>query len=288
MPKTRVIFAPSPSVYKNILENQIPHSLESKFECTDDFKRSDIVVMWDSTPHHIERKIKNKKLIYIGAEPSHIKNQSKINEDIFMATFNYPAYVSDYLPAIWWINRSYKDLVNLKFEDVDKHKKISCVVSNKWTKRTKFVKMIASEVDKMEVWGRWIYNKQDDDFTSSDQFKGSLNGPSGASCKAKGIEGYSYSLCLENASIRNYWTEKIIDSFLCWTMPIYYGATNIYDFFPENSVYAIDMKRTAVSKIKQIIECPPTSRQVDAMREARRRILDEYNIWSVINKLINR
>jgi len=39
---------------------------------------------------------------------------------------------------------------------------------------------------------------------------------------------------------------------------------------------------------KQIIECPPTPRQIDAMCEARRRILDEYNIWSVINKLTNR
>ena len=40
-----------------------------------------------------------------------------------------------------------------------------------------------------------------------------------------------FHICIENTSIKNYFSEKIIDCFQTLTVPIYYGCTNIHEFF---------------------------------------------------------
>ncbi len=49
--------------------------------------------------------------------------------------------------------------------------------------------------------------------------------------KAEGLASYRYSLVIENVQERSYFTEKLIDAFLCRTVPIYWGAPDIADFF---------------------------------------------------------
>ena len=44
-----------------------------------------------------------------------------------------------------------------------------------------------------------------------------------------------YTLAIENTSEPHYFSEKITDAFLCNTMPIYFGAPNIFEYFPKNS-----------------------------------------------------
>ena len=48
---------------------------------------------------------------------------------------------------------------------------------------------------------------------------------------------------MENAVIPDYWTEKIADCFLAWTLPIYYGCPNLEDYFPEKSFIRIDIEK---------------------------------------------
>ncbi|WP_397544640.1 glycosyltransferase family 10 domain-containing protein [Roseovarius salis] len=48
--------------------------------------------------------------------------------------------------------------------------------------------------------------------------------------KAEGLAPYRYSLVIENARERNYFTEKLLDAVLCRTVPIYWGCPNIGDF----------------------------------------------------------
>ena len=45
--------------------------------------------------------------------------------------------------------------------------------------------------------------------------------------KYDGFKNYKYSLCLENSSEKYYFTEKFTDCILSWTIPIYYGCSNI-------------------------------------------------------------
>ena len=59
--------------------------------------------------------------------------------------------------------------------------------------------------------------------------------------KWDGLAPYRYTIVLENSQIRNGITEKIIDSALCLTQPIYAGAPNLNDYFPEQYTVKIDI-----------------------------------------------
>lgn len=45
-----------------------------------------------------------------------------------------------------------------------------------------------------------------------------------------------YGVAIENFSHRNYFTEKILDCFLMKTIPIYWGCSNIGDFFNDRGI----------------------------------------------------
>jgi hypothetical protein len=44
-------------------------------------------------------------------------------------------------------------------------------------------------------------------------------------------DDYYFSVCIENSRTPGYFTEKLIDSFLCRSLPIYWGAPDIAHFF---------------------------------------------------------
>jgi hypothetical protein len=106
-------------------------------------------------------------------------------------------------------------------------------------------------------------------------------------CKLEGLRDYRYSLAFENCRQRNYFTEKILDCWLAWTMPIYWGCPNLSDYFPEASFHAIDPeKRDCLSYVKQLVAKPIGEREIAAMREARQLVLHRYNIWQTVEEII--
>jgi hypothetical protein len=48
-----------------------------------------------------------------------------------------------------------------------------------------------------------------------------------------------FHICIENCSIANYFSEKIIDCFQTKTVPIYYGCRNIEDFFNTAGMFRV-------------------------------------------------
>ena len=54
--------------------------------------------------------------------------------------------------------------------------------------------------------------------------------------KSDGLAQYRYSIVIENAREKNYFTEKLIDAFMCNTVPIYWGCPNIAEFFDTSSM----------------------------------------------------
>jgi hypothetical protein len=48
-----------------------------------------------------------------------------------------------------------------------------------------------------------------------------------------------FHICIENTSIVNFFTEKIIDCFQTRTVPIYYGCSNIGDYFNINGIFDV-------------------------------------------------
>ena len=59
--------------------------------------------------------------------------------------------------------------------------------------------------------------------------------------KADALDPYRYHLAVENYIGPHYWTEKLADAFLGYTLPFYCGAPNAADYFPEESFIPIDI-----------------------------------------------
>lgn len=105
--------------------------------------------------------------------------------------------------------------------------------------------------------------------------------------KWSGLAPYKYSLAIENYKGKNYFTEKITDALLSWCMPIYWGCTNLTDFLPENSYIWIDIEDpSAPEKLSRILGSNLWRQNLDAIAEARQRILNKYQIWPTIENVI--
>jgi len=175
-------------------------------------------------------------------------------------------------PAIsWQIDLSYDDLVAMSIPR--KRKAISCVASDKvWLpgqrKRNalrEFLMQVAP--DKVDVFGRGIR------FIES---------------KWTGIAPYRYSIAVENSVSRDYWTEKISECFLSWTIPLYDGCPNIEEYFPADSFIRIDAadQRATLARIDQLLQHDEWERRLPALQEARRRVLEMYHLFPVLVQAI--
>ena len=54
--------------------------------------------------------------------------------------------------------------------------------------------------------------------------------------KETALNDYMFSIALENAQYKTYFTEKILDCFATGTIPIYLGAPDIGDYFNEDGI----------------------------------------------------
>lgn len=107
--------------------------------------------------------------------------------------------------------------------------------------------------------------------------------------KWDGLAPYRFSLAIENSSSPHYWTEKIADCFLAWTVPLYWGAPDIAEFFPKDAFIQIDIRdpESAMATIRSVLSDPEAewSRRLEALSEARRLVLERYQIFPHITAL---
>jgi hypothetical protein len=92
---------------------------------------------------------------------------------------------------------------------------------------------------------------------------------------------YRYSLAIENSSSPNLWTEKIADCFLSWTVPLYYGCTNLEEYFPAESFIRVDAADPAsvVARIRELLVGHEWERRLPALEIARRLVLEKYQLF---------
>lgn len=97
-----------------------------------------------------------------------------------------------------------------------------------------------------------------------------------------------YTLAIENTSEPHYFTEKITDAFLCGCMPIYYGAPNIFEYFPEGSLIRLETLDTeyAADIIKKAIENDFYGKNCDKLTEAKKLVLNKYNFFMNVSEKI--
>jgi hypothetical protein len=92
---------------------------------------------------------------------------------------------------------------------------------------------------------------------------------------------YRYSLAIENSSGPDLWTEKIADCFLSWTVPLYYGCTNLERYFPEESFIRVNAADpvSVADRIRELLARDEWERRLPALEAARRLVLEKYQIF---------
>ena len=80
--------------------------------------------------------------------------------------------------------------------------------------------------------------------------------------------------------------KKLADAFLGQTLPFYYGATNLNDHFRAELYCVIDINRpqAAIDTIKNALVNQEYEKRLPFIQEARRRILEEYNLFATVSK----
>ncbi|MGF0538681.1 glycosyltransferase family 10 domain-containing protein [Agrobacterium sp. ES01] len=158
-------------------------------------------------------------------------------------------------------------------DDPIKTKTVSTVCSTKRQGHTlhrlryDFTLYAADKITEMEVFGRG-HRPLDD--------------------KAEAIDDYRYHLAVENHIAPHHFTEKLADTFLGLALPFYFGAPNAADYFPEESFIAIDIRKPdeAIAVMKEAIATNQYEKRLPAIREARRRVLEEHSLFPLIARVI--
>lgn len=182
-------------------------------------------------------------------------------------------------PFIYWLieggerKLSYQDILNLKI--TQKSKEISCIANLDkkafagHLQRAEFVRFLQKTPLPIEYFGGEKAHNL-------------------IPTKLQALQDFKYSIAIENSSTPYYFSEKITDCFLAGCMPIYYGAENIFDFFPKQSLIWIDIKQP--QKAQQIIQNALKEKlwekHFDFILEAREKCLQDYNFVQAIGKQI--
>lgn len=163
----------------------------------------------------------------------------------------------------WWVEKTYEELSAL--EPPKKTSQLSAIASTKdWITghraRGAFIEKAIAAFPQLDVFGRGRPHELDD--------------------KWQGLAPYRYSIAIENTSKPDYWTEKIADCFLSFTVPFYYGASNIADYFPPQSYIwlPINNQDEALEIIHQTLSDDNWQARIPALTQARELILNEYSL----------
>ena len=167
-----------------------------------------------------------------------------------------------YLP--WHIGKSYDELKALS-PDADKAHRVSTVTSSAYSRpghraRYDLIQHLRDTDLDLELFGKGIRFVED---------------------KYDGIAPFRYSIAIENSFYPSYWTEKITDCLLSWTMPVYSGAPDIDEYIDPAAYIAIDPHdyEGSYRRMKAAIEADEWHQRLDAIAEARRKLLDELQFF---------
>jgi len=228
---------------------------------------------------------------FITGEPPSIKkyNPDFLNQFGTIITFRrdieHPHIIYTQTALPWHIGRRVRGTVNISFSknfdeleslsNFQKNKLISVISSNKQfteaqRKRIEFLislrEYFGSSID---IFGRGINNIED---------------------KWDAIAPYKYHVVMENGVYLDYFTEKLSDTFLAGAYPFYYGAPNIFDYFPEKALSIIDIQQPekACEIIQRTINEGLYERALPEIMRARKLVLKRYNLFPMLCDLIDK
>ena len=157
----------------------------------------------------------------------------------------------------------------------EKTRKISTVCSSRMGKltlhykRVQFTDRLKAEIPLLDVFGHGVNPMSD---------------------KAEVLDPYEYHIAIENHVYPHHLTEKLPDAFLGYTLPFYHGCPNAADYFPKESFVPIDFEDYERTRdiIRSTIANDEYKDRLPYIIEARRRVLEEHNLFAVLEREISR
>jgi len=136
-------------------------------------------------------------------------------------------------------------------------------------KRYNFTNKLKDRIPELDIYGHGVKTMND---------------------KAEALDAYQYHIVIENHVYPHHLTEKLPDAFLGYTLPFYHGCPNATDYFPAESFIPINIdnfKRT-VEIIRSTIANNEYKDRLPYIIEARKRVLEKYNLFAVLEREITK
>lgn len=260
-----------------------------EFFINEDIPECDFWVVYGGLEKEESVLVPKENTIFITNEPPSVKKYHKnfINQFESIITcheIKHKNVIHTQQSLPWWIghkigtstetySKTYDELKSIK--KTYKTKTISLIASNKTftkghKKRYKFLKILEKTLGKeIDIYGIG-FNPIND--------------------KWDAIAPYKYHIVIENSSYNDYFTEKLSDSFLGLSYPIYYGCPNIYDYFSKDSLSLININKPdeAVKIIRQIIENNQYEKSLKDLEISKDLILDKYQLFPALCNYVNK
>ncbi len=170
----------------------------------------------------------------------------------------------------WSVNLSLRELITMPPPGKKRH--MSCIISNAniypgHRRRLALIQQLIDAGLEFDLRGRG-FRPVSDKWTS--------------------LAPYRYSIALENEAIPHYFTEKITDCFLAWTIPLYWGCTNLETYFPSEAFIRINAEDPAEAvRIIRSLDEREYKHRFPALTEARRLAIEKYQPLAKINNILS-
>ena len=246
---------------------------------------ADFFVVCNSPPSGVNPE--PSKTIVFRMEPFMEKNRSMWGEwstpnpaKFFKVCYHH----TDYNNNEWHLSKTYNQL---KTEVITKNKDLdgvlSTVLSCKYhdpghIKRIDFVKFLERKNVSVHVFGdnKWNYIN----------YKGSLPYLQ----KDNAMFPYKYVFNVENNSIKNYYTEKLIDGILAECLVFYSGCYNVRDYIDENAFVYLELSNFEddYKKVTNAIKNNLWEERLPYIKKAKAKILDYLQVFPRLERIINK
>jgi hypothetical protein len=245
----------------------------------DDVSECDYLVVINRTPRAIRTRVPPENVWLLIQEPAaEGKDFVWEGHERFARVFTHfplddsPLYTTSPPATSWQVNRTYEGILAEPMPA--KTDLVSAIASDLqiWPghrARLAFIDLLRREpVIRDHVYGRGSRYIED---------------------KWDALAPYRYSVAIENSSSPDYWTEKLADCFVSWTVPLYFGCTNIDDYFPKDSYIwlPIDRPDEALSILRSLrSDDGDWESRLDALNEARELSIHRYSLYEHISRLV--
>ena len=102
------------------------------------------------------------------------------------------------------------------------------------------------------------------------------------------IAPYKYHVVIENGQFPDYWTEKLSDTLLAGSYPLYAGCPNISDYFAKDTLTPLDLTdfEGSLQAITAAIENNRYETTAQARQDAKTQVLNEYNLFPMLEAFV--